>query len=524
MISVFRINERRKEELMRIRNIFRNSFFSMLSQFTLLVVGFFSQRAMNLHMGRELVGMNGVISNVIAMLSVTELGVCTAIVYHLYGAVARNDQQEIASLMNLYRKAYHVFAAVIMTLGVLILPFIHLFMKNHVYSVSYIRVLYMLWLLRTVLSYLLSYKKSLLIADQKEYVVSIVTLCMNVLNYSTIILIVTYTEKYLPALVLNILIDAVLNICLSMYVDRRYPYLKELRKARIEKSVMQTVVRDLKNIFVSRVSQKILTCTDNLIISGFISVGVVGLYSNYCLITQNVSNILIILSETIQPSIGNLFIEKDYEKDYRVLRQLTFVFFLLISVATAGLYSLIDPFVIDFWLGHSYELQWATVLLCIAVCVIQGIGLPLMIVMGVTGLFPQERNLSILTAVVNLTVSILLVKPLGVSGVLIGTCLSYLIQLLYRFFVFFRVYIHRECRRYGGDILEYIVLIILETLGVHWLIQQVYMEGNVWTFILSMLICCIVPMALNLLIYCASWRMRSVLGLFRLLRGQDETV
>ena len=319
---------------MRIRNIFRNSFFSMLSQFTLLVVGFFSQRAMNLHMGRELVGMNGVISNVIAMLSVTELGVCTAIVYHLYGAVARNDQQEIASLMNLYRKAYHVFAAVIMTLGVLILPFIHLFMKNHVYSVSYIRVLYMLWLLRTVLSYLLSYKKSLLIADQKEYVVSIVTLCMNVLNYSTIILIVTYTEKYLPALVLNILIDAVLNICLSMYVDRRYPYLKELRKARIEKSVMQTVVRDLKNIFVSRVSQKILTCTDNLIISGFISVGVVGLYSNYCLITQNVSNILIILSETIQPSIGNLFIEKDYEKDYRVLRQLTFVFFLLIYVST----------------------------------------------------------------------------------------------------------------------------------------------------------------------------------------------
>lgn len=76
---------------MRIRNLFRNSFFSMLSQFALLILGFFSQRAMNLYMGAELVGMNGVISNVINILSVTELGISTAIVYHLYGALARKD-------------------------------------------------------------------------------------------------------------------------------------------------------------------------------------------------------------------------------------------------------------------------------------------------------------------------------------------------------------------------------------------------------------------------------------------------
>ena len=82
---------------MRIKNLFRNSFFSMLSQFALLILGFFSQRAMNLYMGAELVGMNGVISNVINILSVTELGISTAIVYHLYGALARKDEAEIAT-------------------------------------------------------------------------------------------------------------------------------------------------------------------------------------------------------------------------------------------------------------------------------------------------------------------------------------------------------------------------------------------------------------------------------------------
>ena len=113
---------------MRIKNLFRNSFFSMVSQFALLILGFFSQRAMNLYMGAELVGMNGVISNVINILSVTELGISTAIVYHLYGALARKDEHEIASLMNLYRKAYRIFAVFVFKAGMLLLPLMHLFM------------------------------------------------------------------------------------------------------------------------------------------------------------------------------------------------------------------------------------------------------------------------------------------------------------------------------------------------------------------------------------------------------------
>lgn len=500
---------------MRIKNIFRNSFFSMLSQFTLLILGFFSQRAMNLYMGRELVGMNGVISNVIAMLSVTELGVCTAVVYHLYWAIAKNEERTIAALMNLYRKAYHIFAIVITALGMMLFPFIHLFMKNELYSVSYIRQLYVLWLLRTVLSYLLSYKKSLLIASQKEYVVSIVTLLMNTLNYSAIILIVTYTQKYLLALTLNIIVDVILNSFLSMYVNKKYPYLSTFRKEKTDKVMVRKIMGDLKNIFVSRLSTNILNCTDNLIISGFINVAVVGLYSNYCLITQNVTNILVILSETIQPTIGNLFTEEDYEKDYEVLRQLSFVFFLFVAVGATGLYSLITPFVTDFWLTRSYELEWTIVLFCIAVCVLRCMGLPLMIAMGVSGLFEKERNLSIITAVINLGVSLCLVKPLGTIGVLLGTCLAFAIQIVYRTVVFFKYYVKRSCKRYVCDFLEYGILIILEMLGIHQVIRAIYVQGDVLLFILCIALCCILPLAVNLLLYNRSRRLHSVINLLR---------
>ena len=219
---------------MRIKNLFRNSFFSMLSQFALLILGFFSQRAMNLYMGAELVGMNGVISNVINILSVTELGISTAIVYHLYGALARKDEAEIASLMNLYRKAYHVFAVLVFAAGMAVLPFIHLFMKNNSYSLSYIRVLYAMWLVRTVLSYLLTYRKSLLIADQKEYIASITGLILNVVSYLAIILLVTWEQNYLLALGIGTVTEVVLNIWISWYVEQKYPFLPaEKRKEHI---------------------------------------------------------------------------------------------------------------------------------------------------------------------------------------------------------------------------------------------------------------------------------------------------
>lgn len=248
----------------------------MLSQFALLILGFFSQRAMNLYMGAELVGMNGVISNVINILSVTELGISTAIVYHLYGALARKDEAEIASLMNLYRKAYHVFAVLVFAAGMAVLPFIHLFMKNNSYSLSYIRVLYAMWLVRTVLSYLLTYRKSLLIADQKEYIASITGLILNVVSYLAIILLVTWEQNYLLALGIGTVTEVVLNIWISWYVEQKYPFLRQRRKEKSTSSLTKRIVRDLKSLFISRISEKMLYCTDNLIISGFIGVGTVG--------------------------------------------------------------------------------------------------------------------------------------------------------------------------------------------------------------------------------------------------------
>lgn len=500
---------------MRLKNVFRNSFFSLISQFVLIIIGFFSQRVMNFIMGEALVGMNSVISNIIAILSVSELGIAVAVVFHLYKALAAKKEDEIAALMNLYRRAYYIFATVISIAGLCVMPFVHIFLKENHFPLFYVRQIYFLWLVRTVLSYLLSYKRSILIADQREYVVSIVTLLINLLNYGSIIVILLLWRNYQLALLLNIVVESLLNVWIIHYVNKQYPFLKRYQRKPLDRGVVSTIIGDIKNIFISRLSTKLLVSTDNLIISSFISVIMVGLYSNYSLIMQSIMNVMVALANAVQPTVGNLFTEHDQNKNYQVLRQMGFVFFVLASFCTASLMSLSSIFVTDFWLTESYGLSVEIVICCVANIYLFIMNQPTSIVMAVSGMFDKERNISVLYATVNLVLSLSLVKPLGVTGVLIGTFASYLVQIVFRIHFFFSDYLCISSARYVADMIQYGVLALLETGLTYWTVQIVYQDGGLMRFMLAMIICVCIPNIINLLLFMKSWRMQSIVHMVK---------
>lgn len=508
---------------MRIKNAFRNSFFSVISQVILILVGFFSQRVMNLRMGEELVGMNSVISNINAILSISELGMSTAVVFHLYSAFANGDEKRIASLMKLYKRAYCVISAVIVALGLCVLPYVHLFLKENSFSISYIRFIYGLWLLRAALACLLSYKRSILIADQREYIISIAALLANVLNYLLIIVMVELFRNYAAALALNIVVEVLLNLWISQYVNQKYTFLRQYKNEPMDKDVVKKVFGDIKNIFVIRMSTNLLTSTDNLIMSSFISVAVVGLYSNYSMIIQSVTNILEACSNALQPTVGNLFTEQNHKKEYDVLRQITFLFFCGTSFASVSLIMLMTPFVADVWLGREYALSMSIIVCCVVNFFTRLTSMPLAMMMGVTGLFDKERNLSILVAVTNLGLSLALVSKLGVVGVLLGTFASYMIQIVVRIKILIRDYMHQKCGRFVFEMLQYVVITVLEVIAALEIKKYVYIEGSILSFILLMIICVLLPNLINYVLFHRNWRFLSILGLIKNLLASKET-
>lgn len=500
---------------MRAKNIGKNSFFSIFSQILIILAGFFSQRVINVRLGTELVGLNGVTSNVIAVFSVTELGLSTAIVFHLYRALAEGSEERIASLMNLYRKAYLCVAAVIALLGVAFLPFVHLFMKENHLELSFIRLIYGLWLLKTIFGYLLSYKRSIVIADQKEYVASLTTMAINVFHYLAIILVVLVWNNYVWALSLSIAFEVLANLVLMAYVDRTYPYLKTYRNKPVEKGLLASVFSDVKNLFVTRIAQKLLTCTDNLITSSFISLAVVGFYSNYCLITQSLINVLQALSNALQPTVGNLMVDENRERDEELLSVFTFVFFFLAAIIICGVAGMASLFVGEVWLGPDFVLPPATVFLCAVNCMLYVLVLPIGVFVSVSGLFQHEKKVAMAAAIVNLILSLALVRPMGINGVLLGTLAAYLILFVGKTVYFYSIRLKKSSWRYQLRMAFYVAIAVSEAFLCMFLARKICGTFSLLRFILAILLCGSVPICLNFLLFFKSHAFSSTLDFLR---------
>lgn len=159
----------------RTKNVTINSLVSLLCQVLNLFLNFLTRTVFIKILGAEYLGVNGLFTNILTILSFAELGIGNAIVFNLYKPLAQNDKKKISSLMLLYKKAYTIIGLFVLGAGVLVTPFLDVIIKTKPNISENISLLYILFLLNTVVSYFFVYKKNIIIADQKNYITLIVT-------------------------------------------------------------------------------------------------------------------------------------------------------------------------------------------------------------------------------------------------------------------------------------------------------------------------------------------------------------
>ncbi len=391
------------------------------------IISFVNRTFLVKYLGVEILGLNGLFTEIIAVISLTEMGVGMAIVYSLYKPIRENDRKKISQLMSLFRKAYNVIAVVTLAVGLLLLPFVHLLITDIDYPIDYIRKIYLLFIIKTTCSYLFAYKTSLLNADQKQFIVSVFTMLFRaVFTAITILLLYFYGNFYLY-LFLQIAQVLLTNIVLSLYVTKKYPFLN--RKDNLEKSEKKSIFSDIKNLFIKRVSGVITSSTDNILISVLVSTVQVGLYSNYVMIFSLARTLKLQLSNGVSASIGNLVVSSAPEKCSDVLLRLTFLFFVFGVIICGGLLAVTNSF-IEIWLGADFLLDNGIVYLAILNLFIEICCEPLWLYLEASGLFKQDKYIAILGSIVNLAVSIALGYYYGIVGIFIGTLCTQVIQLI----------------------------------------------------------------------------------------------
>lgn len=398
------------------------------------LVSFASRTVLVKTLGTELLGLNGLFTEVIAMISLAELGVGMAIIYSLYKPLSENDTKKINQLMSLYCQAYKLIAIVTLVIGVLITPIVHLFITDIEFPLNYIRIVFILFVIKIATSYLFSYKTSLLNADQKQYIVSLVSALVKFISTTAIIIVLILFKNYIYYLLLLIAQELCTNIVLSKVVDKKYPFLDYQQKLSLKER--KEILLNIKNIFIKRLSSVITSSTDNILISTLVSTIQVGIYSNYVVIFTVIRTLRQQFINGIAASIGNLNVTCDAMHCINVLRRLTYLFFVFGMMMASGLMATLKPF-ITIWIGDEYLLADVIVYVAVFNLFIEICCDPLWQYLEVSGLFKQDRNIALIGSGVNVVVSIILGIKIGMVGIFLGTVCTQVIQLILKTILLF---------------------------------------------------------------------------------------
>ncbi len=392
------------------------------SQIFLAAVSFFTTRVIKFSLGFEYLGLNGVFNNIISFMSLTELGIGGAIVFALYKPLAENDTHLISILMNFYKKAYRIISMVVFIIGLIILPFLKFFIHTTL-TINYVRGVFLLFVLNSSASYLLSYKRSLIFADQKNYIITLYTLIFSFISKVGQLVIFIITKSYVLYLCVNILCTILLNLLLSIKADKMYPFLKEKVNEKLPDYEKQLLISKIKALFLHSIGGYIVFSTDNILISYFVGVSEVGRYSSYIMIITLINTLLTQLYDGISSSVGNFLVQKTKEEKYELYKKIEFINSILNIFITVCLAVLLSPF-ITVWLGADSILPEYVVYLIVISNFLTVSRKPIISIKYAAGLVEQDKYAPLVESFINLIASIILAHFIGLPGIVIGTILS----------------------------------------------------------------------------------------------------
>ena len=484
----------------RTGNSLRNMIASMRSNIITVLLGIIARRYFVLILGDEYQGLNGLYSNVISMLGVVELGMGNAIIYNLYKPIHENDSETINSLMDFYRKSYHIIGRAVAVIGVMIIPILPLFVKEVTIDIN-TTVVYLFFLADAVFSYFLSYKRSLLYARQENYIVQIVhILCLTAMKVvQTLILYIT--RNYYLYLVVMVVLRVVENALITLYVDRHYSDLSGKGAVPLKKEIKDDIFLKTKGLFLHQIGAFMINGTDNMIISRFLGLVTAGLYSNYALIIDSIKNLTKQVIDATTPSVGNLLVTETKEKQYDVFRKMRFIDFWLAAFCGICLYVMMEPWVI-IWIGKERLLP-DFVMLVLAFNFFQK---TMRNTYGAfktaAGIFHEDRFVPIVESALNIGFSILLVKTIGLAGVFIGTTISGLVLWCYSYPKYvYRNLFGRSYSDYARETIGYILMFFVLLFTTSFIANRFIISNNLLKLIVNMVICIIVPNVMMIRFY-----------------------
>ncbi len=487
-------------KLEREKNSIRNSVWGILNRL-IVILGPFVIRTLIIYLlGTEYLGLSSLFTSILQILSMAELGLGSAIAFCMYKPIAEDNTELICQILSLFRKTYKLIGIVVFGVGMLLMPFLHLFIKNDVPTDINIYILYILYLLNTSVSYFLfAYKNVLFSAFQREDILSKTYSALLIAQFGlqAVILIVSknYYFYYTIVLIVSICNNLIINFLSKKYYPQYCP----------RGSVPENIVKDIKEKVAGTVISKFCGLTrntfDSIIISSFLGLTTVAIYGNYYYILSNIASVLVILVTSMKAGIGNSVALDSLEKNYHDYNKFTFMYSLIASWCAICLLCLYQPFM-ELWVGEKNMFPFSVVVLLCIYFMWQTMGDITNAYSGAAGLWWENRYRTIFEAISNLILNICLGYFWGVFGIVLATVLTlfffnFIWQTKILFDNYFKDY---QASDYIYTYIKHILVTMFVGAVCYFICQRVKL-GLFMNLLIRGIICVIVPGVLFYMIY-----------------------
>ncbi len=470
----------------RVKNTALNSVVGIINYILIIFASFAVRKVFAARLGEEYLGLSSLFSSIITFLSLTELGLGSAMVFFLYQPIHEQDHEKIGKYLLFYKRAYLLIAGIILLLGTATAFVIPFFAETEVAQREVI-IYFLLYVINSSASYTFAYKKSILYADQNSKVVTIVHGTTKILSIILQTVLLLCTESFLSYIIVMIAFTVLDNVICTLYVNRHYPYVKQKVTERLSKDEKKMFFGKVMPVFLQNLCSTIVVSSDSIITSAMFSVALVGLYSNYTLITQTLKTLYSQVFSAFTNSFGNLAVAEERPKCLQVYERTMFVAFFITCFCCSCFITLIQPFITLFF-GGSFVLP---IEIAIAICCnyyFISMNVPAVSVQNATALHRKDTWVMVVQAALNIGLSILLGWYMGLIGVVLATAISTLVcPFISKEYVIYKHFFGVSPKKQYLRQLAYFIITVIVCAASYAIFNLLITKVAIWVFVLQML-------------------------------------
>jgi len=481
----------------RSRKALKNIFTGLINKIILMLLAFATRTIFIRYLGVEYTGISSLYTNILSVLSLAELGIGNVLMFYLYSALKKNDEEEICGLVKEFKKIYSGIIICVLGIGIILTPFLKFIINSELNSLKLI-IYYLLYLINSVASYFVVYRTMVISADQKSYISNICNTVITIIMYILQVIYLILFRNFLGYLIIQVACTILNNLILNHIACKKYPYLKNKVVSKDVTINKKDLFKNIKGTFLYKVSETILDQTDSIIISIMFGTIYVGLYSNYYMIIVYLSNVSAIIANGLVASFGNLNAEENKEKSYLMFRVAMLLFAIFGTFCTTCYACVIQDF-INIWIGSSCIMSYSIVFAVLAVFYLRMVTNTMWMYRSSMGLFKEVQYVNIIAAILNIILSIILGRIIGIAGVILATALSRLLtSFWYEGKILFKKFEQKVSIYYRQQLKDFIVAIIV--VGVSFTLSNFIPFTGIVAIIIKLFICVIITAIIELIV------------------------